>query len=820
MRRTNVVLLMLLATVTVAAAKAQKSFSTNPYTVYGQGISNNIQFQIRAADFNDDGSPDVYVFGDLPNTDSRFVFNNGRGILNSIGPMEPYTGAKGYVQVVDLNGDGVPDLAVCSLSQNSPQWTLSTLINDRTGKYTVGSSLTLVGVCTSVSVGDANRDGKQDVVVTEYTGTNPVNNIIATYYGDGTGNVGNPTTQQNINLNSTSSAGTSNCEITDANGGNFNSDGNLSLILNTTCHPSSSAPLAGTTFLASSIGNGQFTFTQLRAGPEALSNGKTFDVNKDGRPDTVFVSQNANGTSSLYYAQNNGSKNFTFNDLTSTLPLGSSVSQFVGATVADFNGDGANDIAVTYMTGTRASGNAYISILNGNGSSGFTESQHWLVGDSSTTLLGDLTSADFNRDGKPDLATTYWSPANGDLSVLEYLNTPGTDSCAVPSTPHTSVICTPAAGSSISSPFTITAASNEPGFVQDNFYLDGKLSSFLFTQSVDFLTAFSVGTHQLTMVSYSNQGGSISSNSTFNVATSGGTGPCVPTGPGVRICSPVDAYDVTSALDISAGAIATSGNITAIRVYEDYNSIGTFYNPSASNSFSFSQPFLIDEGGHTLTVVAYESTGAVESSSIDITSNGATGCASPGVPVRICFPVPNSTVPTTFIIGVGATATSQASAITGIRAYIDNVQSFFVNQFASALEAQREVTVSPGSHHLVVIAYQGSQPPLVASEYFTASPASCYPPKPGAIICSPANNASVSSPVQFSAGATVASGYVTSVRIYVDNVAKATVNNPQKSPSYAINPAIALPQGMHSVVVVGYSSTGAAVSTSETISVQ
>lgn len=827
MRLVNKISLSLLAFISVVAAQAQKSFSTNPYPIFPSGISSTVQFKVLPGDFNHDGKPDVFAYGDVPNTDSALILNNGSGLLNAIGGSIPYTGAKGYVQTGDLNGDGAIDLAVCSLVQNSNQWTLSTLINDGTGKFTVDSSINLAGTCSSVSIGDANRDGKLDVVVTQYTGAGaPYNNMITTFYGDGTGKVGSPVTQQNINLDSSSSSSTTNCAVTDATAGDFYGDGNLSLLLNSTCHPAQGGTTpAGTSFFAHSLGNGQFTLSELMAGNEVLSDGKTFDVNRDGKPDAVFISTSS-GTSNLYYAQNNGSGSFTFNKLTGVLALAGSVSQFDGVTVGDFNGDGYNDIAATYMTGSGAQANSYVSILNGSGTGTFTESQHWLVGDGTTTLLADIASADFNGDGKPDLVLTYQSPANGDVSLLEYLNTPGTDSCAVPATQHTGVICTPASGSTISSPFTITAASNEPGFTLNRFYLDGNVFYQTVTQSVSYYAAASPGTHQLTMVSYSNQGGALTTTSTFNV-TAGSPGPgspCVPTGTGVRICSPLSGSSVTSAVTVTAGAIAGSGNITAIRVYSNNVSLGTFYNSAPTNSFSINQPFLIEPGAHTLTLVAYESTGGTQTGSTSIVSSGATGCATAAIPLRICFPAANATVPTTFAIGAGATA--QAAGITGIRAYIDDVQAFFVasNSNAAAFETQREVTTTPGTHHLVVVAYQGSQPALTTQEYFTAVSGTpqgpCAPSTQGALICSPSPNATVTSPVQISAGATTSNGYLAAMRVYVDNVSQVTINNPQQTKSFSISPSLTMSPGTHSIVVVGYPSTGGSLTASENITVQ
>ena len=76
------------------------------------------------------------------------------------------------------------------------------------------------------------------------------------------------------------------------------------------------------------------------------------------------------------------------------------------------------------------------------------------------------------------------------------------------------------------------------------------------------------------------------------------------------------------------------------------------------------------------------------------------------------------------------------------------------------------------------------------------------------------------SPVQISAGATASAGYITAIRVYVDNVAAATIQNPAQNATFSINQSVSMSQGKHYVAVVGYQSNGQAQSTSENITVQ
>ena len=92
-----------------------------------------------------------------------------------------------------------------------------------------------------------------------------------------------------------------------------------------------------------------------------------------------------------------------------TYPTGGFVNWIVGA---DFNGDGKLDLAGVVETG---SGQSYVTVLLGNGDGTFQKPRKFGVG------MGpwQLVVADFNHDGRPDIATVN----NGSDSVSILLNT-------------------------------------------------------------------------------------------------------------------------------------------------------------------------------------------------------------------------------------------------------------------------------------------------------------------------------------------------------------------------------------------------------------
>src|SRR5215471_15891452 len=80
-------------------------------------------------------------------------------------------------------------------------------------------------------------------------------------------------------------------------------------------------------------------------------------------------------------------------------------------------------------------------------------------------------------------------------------------------------------------------------------------------------------------------------------------------------------------------------------------------------------------------------------------------------------------------------------------------------------------------------------------------------------ICSPANGATLASPVQFTAAARDNEHPITGMILYVDSVMKA------KSPNGLLSASVALAVGKHAIVIRAWDSTGFFFSSSESITV-
>lgn len=731
MRFLSKVLSLLLASAT--ASFAQTGFTTRTYPAAGDSV-------LRVADFTHSGKPSLFSYS--PTNDYGGIYlNDGSGGFKPFAPLPPPSnGALLYAQPADLQGNGFPEIVACTIAQGRSGNSHHLLVykNDGTGHFTIGQDQYLPNGCAALAIGDVNLDGHLDVVVasdTAYGASDPTNNVFETFYGDGTGNLSTtPVIQQNVNLDDPG-AGSSftNCGVVDVTGGNFFLNGNFSLVANTVCSPAGQSNLGnvGTTFLGHGNGNGNFTFSASHTAYAYLADGQTVDVLKNGRPDATFLGvRTGYQPDDLYYAQNNGSGSFTYNNLTNVIAAGGGPAPilFGGDAVADFTLDGRNDIAALYSTQTRINTSQYVqpyvSILAGSGSGTFSESQHFLV-EKNAIGIGGIATGDFNGDGKPDLAVIVMEGGypTYDATLYVYTNTasaPTGGSCSAPTAANTNIICSPAKASTTTDTVTVTAASNVTGFTLNRLYRDNNSVYQTTSQTISTPLTVSTGSHRLVLVSYNNKGQAFSYSSTFTAGTGGGSG-CLPSAPGqVDICQPVQGPSTSSPVTFTAGAIASSGYITALRFYVDNNAVSTVNNPGKTASFQTSQSVAISGGSHRLVVVAYESTGAA----------------------------------------------------------------------------------------------------LTSSENFTVTAnANCYPASAGATICSPLANSTVNSPVSVTAGATAGSGYITAISIYVDNQRVNLAGNPYPNKSFATTQSVPMQAGTHDLVVVGYQSTGGAVSARETITV-
>jgi hypothetical protein len=298
----------------------------------------------------------------------------------------------------DFNGDGIPDLAVFNSAPNS----ISIFLGKGDGTFTAGDTIYQVGTMPCISqveasncaltVGDFNHDGNADLVATSgYDNTL----IVLLGHGDGTFS---PANGSPIAVGNFPEA---------VKVGDFNSDGLQDLVVAN----------AKDNTISILLGNGDGTFTAAGDSPISVGLFPFFvavaDFDGNGTADIAVTNEN-DDTVSILLGKGDG---------TFTEAAGSPIPNFnynPGPIIsADFNGDGKVDLAVSNFTPFNSTlGNVVVLLGNGDGS--FTNAPG-----SPITVGVDpwaLAAADFNQDGKTDLAVDNYGRieqfATQTLSVL------------------------------------------------------------------------------------------------------------------------------------------------------------------------------------------------------------------------------------------------------------------------------------------------------------------------------------------------------------------------------------------------------------------
>jgi hypothetical protein len=355
------------------------------------------------------------------------LLNNGSGNFASAISSALPSGATSIVQVAlaDLNGDGFTDVAACTVGSNGTSGNAAVYLNDHSGKLILGQVIALPAPCKGIAAGDANRDGKADLTIAYYTGTfTAPTNVIATWFGDGAGQFANPIAQT-VTLTYDQDPSRNPCSITAATGSDFDGDGTLDLLVFGTCQQGSSAS-TGNIYLAHGDGTAQYSFAKVsQAFSSALASAAPYikDVNRDGKPDVVYVEEqsgpHASNSTDIAYAMNNGSS-FTLNATTSEGAYGGE-GAFITAG-APLNGMGTAIEGFLSESATSAPSTYGVKLFTDVKSS---PAQTWIYGQSTTSdtpgiVLG-IASADFDGNGMQDFAVAE-EDSNHVATLHVYMN--------------------------------------------------------------------------------------------------------------------------------------------------------------------------------------------------------------------------------------------------------------------------------------------------------------------------------------------------------------------------------------------------------------
>ena len=386
---------------------------------------------VSIGDLNGDGKPDLVVtldgFSDPLGGRLVVLLNDGTGKF-SITSQVLLEGIPAQSVLSDINNDGRLDI-LAGLFNGTDEGRVAVLLGTGTGSFvhaTQSPFPTFSRNSAAVVVGDFNEDGNRDFAVpgrlvgveiwlgfredfvtvfgrgpTVVTGNSPQSLAVADFNADG-----------HLNL-------LADDRVVLANGtGSFlppivsqfaeNSVSAFAADVNNDSHVD--VVSSGQRGLTIMLGNGTGNLTR---GKSYISGAMIFgssstalgDFNQDGKVDLAAIQPNGIGIL-------NGDGTGAFNDALRYDTHAPGMRDMVGA---DFNNDGKQDFAIIgpSLGGVQNPGGSAVEVALGDGSGLFTRKSLTSFG---VVQLTSVTTADFNSDGKLDLAVTKAS--DGNVSIL------------------------------------------------------------------------------------------------------------------------------------------------------------------------------------------------------------------------------------------------------------------------------------------------------------------------------------------------------------------------------------------------------------------
>jgi hypothetical protein len=391
------------ATVSVFLNTTSPGAATPAFSAKTDFTTGNYPYSVSIGDFNGDGKNDMAVANWNSTSVSVFLNTTAPGAATpTFSAKRDFTTGNGpnSVSIGDFNGDGKNDMAVLNYSSaNVSVFINTTSPGAATPAFSAKTDFATGSLPYSVSIGDFNGDGRNDMAVANY-GSNTVSVFLNTTAP------GAATPAFSAKTDFTAGIGSISVSIVDFNGDGKNDmavanngSNNVSVFLNT------AAPGAATPSFSAK--------TDFTTGVTPFSV-VTGDFNGDGKNDIAVANYSSNNVSVLLNTTSPGA----------AIPAFSAKTDFATGTgpcsvsIGDFNGDGKNDMAVA-----NSSSNTVSVLLNitpiGVISPSFSAKRDFTTGDNPYSISID----DLNGDGKKDMAIA--NQGSNTVSVFLNTTTPG-----------------------------------------------------------------------------------------------------------------------------------------------------------------------------------------------------------------------------------------------------------------------------------------------------------------------------------------------------------------------------------------------------------
>ncbi|HLX84725.1 MAG TPA: FG-GAP-like repeat-containing protein [Terriglobales bacterium] len=344
---------------------------------------------MAVGDLNGDGKPDLaFDSNDTTGGGISILLNTGSGTFGSaayypVAISGVFAGAG--IAIGDVNGDKKPDVVVGSAGGA----TAIVYLNQGSGTFKVGGTVGSVALyaTNNLVLADINNDKKLDIVVPDGFGD------VYTFYGTGKGTF---TTGQVYPLQSCNDCSNFLVVL-----GDFNGDGALDLL-----------DTDGFFTNTVSLGRGDGTFQTAQSFPFALEvqyqNIAVADFNGDGIPDVAAQGPTSGSLAVVLGAQHGTltAKQLITSVCTNTFTY--------GIAAGDVNGDGKADLVAVFGGGSDSC-NHEVAVLLGLGTGKFKKAVFYPTGAGTNAQEEEVYLVDVNGDGKLDIVIAN---SDGTLSVL------------------------------------------------------------------------------------------------------------------------------------------------------------------------------------------------------------------------------------------------------------------------------------------------------------------------------------------------------------------------------------------------------------------